>query len=316
MKIVSLLPSATEIICSLGLRDQLIAVSHECDYPPDVRRLPQATATRIDSSMTSAAIDRQVREQLEQRTALYDLNDELLHEICPDLLVTQALCDVCAVSAEDVDALACALSVPARVINLEPFSLADVFETLHRIAAACGVPDRAVDLVAASERRIDAVRRKVAETGDKPGVAFLEWLDPPFNGGHWNSELIELAGGIDVLHGAGKASRSMDWDAIAAADPDVLFVACCGYSAPRARRDLEALLTRPEFLGLRCVRQGRVFYADGNHLFNRPGPRLVDSLEVLADALHPDGGLSDAGIYAALRFEAHASNTDSLTETA
>lgn len=303
MRIVSLLPSATEIICSLGLRDQLVAVSHECDFPSDVARLPRATSTRIEVSRTSAAIDAQVRRELENRNALYDLNTELLHQLQPDLLVTQALCDVCAVSAEEVDALACELSVPAQVINLEPFSLEEVFDTVHRIASACDVAARADRLIATCRRRIDAVRARVAGIEHRPKVAFLEWLVPPFNGGHWNSELIELAGGIDVLQGAGGASRSMDWESIARADPDVLFIACCGYSAARARQDLELLSESQTFRNLRCVQQGRVYYADGNQLFNRPGPRLVESLEVLAAALHPDERWEIPGIYAARHLE-------------
>jgi len=316
VKIASLLPSATEIVCALGLREQLVAISHECDHPSDIRGLPRATSTRIDTAAASLAIDKQVRQQLENRNALYDLDTELLHRLQPDLLVTQALCDVCAVSAEEVDVLACELPVPARVVNLEPFSLEDVFDTIRRIASACGVPERADELVATYRQRIDKVRQRVARRDERPGVAFLEWLEPPFNGGHWNSELIELAGGVDVLQGAGRASRSMDWASIARADPDVLFIACCGYSAARARQDLELLRTRPAFAELRCVRQGRVFYADGNQLFNRPGPRLVESLEVLAAALHPAAGWSVPGIYAARHFETVSHGHQRVSEPA
>lgn len=286
-RIVSLLPSATEIVCALGLRDRLVGVSHECDWPADIGTLPAVTRSRIPPGLTSAAIDTLVREQLAGTRALYSLDLPLLERLAPDLLVTQALCDVCAVAADEVDAAACALPGRPRVLNLEPMSLDDVFATLRLVADAAGVPAAAATAIAALEARIDRVRALVAGR-PIPRVGFLEWIDPPFNGGHWTPELIALAGGHDVFAAAGQPSRTRSLAELAALAPDVVVIACCGFGIERAAADLPALVAHPDWQRLPAVAAGRVYLADGNHFFNRPGPRLVDSLEILARALHPD----------------------------
>ena len=292
-RIVSLLPSATEIVCALGLRDRLVGVSHECDWPPDVTALPAVTRSRIPPGLASGAIDALVREQLAGTRALYSLDLPLLQQLAPDLLVTQALCDVCAVAADEVDAAACVLPGRPQVLNLEPLSLADVFTTLRLVATAAGVPATGPKVVAALEARIARVRALVAGR-PVPRVAFLEWVDPPFNGGHWTPELVALAGGHDVFAAAGQPSRTRSLAELAALAPDVVVIACCGFGIDRAAADLPALAAHPDWQRLPAVASGRVYLADGNHFFNRPGPRLVDSLEILARALHP-GLLPAAG---------------------
>ncbi len=302
MKIVSLLPSATEILCALGLESQLVAVSHACDYPPAVSELPKATRTVIDTNQSSDAIDRQVRAHLSENAALYTLEEKKLEQLAPDLIVTQALCDVCAVSATEVNRLASRLTGSPRVLNLEPVSLADVFATVALVGKACGVELAAAELQGQMQHRIANIEDRVTKTAHKPRVAFLEWLDPLFNGGHWNGELIKLAGGIDVLNGFGQASRTLNFAELIAAQPELLFVACCGYSTERALEDLRLAQARPGWADLPCVKLGRVFVADGNHYFNRPGPRLVESLEILAAALHSEPDWVPSGVPAAKRF--------------
>lgn len=285
-RIVSLLPSATEIVCALGLRNRLVGVSHECDWPADVRGLPAVTRSRIPAGLPSRAIDQLVRDQLAGDRALYHLDLPLLTCLAPDLLVTQALCDVCAVAADEVDAAACVLPGSPRVLNLEPLSLADVFTTLRLVGEAASVTATAERVIAGLEARIDRVRALV-HGRPAPRVAFLEWVDPPFNGGHWTPELIALAGGTDVFGAAGLPSRTRSLGEIAALEPDVIVIGCCGFGVERAAADLPALANRSEWQALPAVRAGRAFLTDGNHFFNRPGPRLVDSLEILARALHP-----------------------------
>jgi len=306
VRIVSLLPSATEIICALGLERQLVAVSHECDYPVAVQKLPRATTTVIDSSQSSEQIDTDVRAHLAENSALYSLNVPVLTELNPQLMVTQALCDVCAVSAEEVDRVACSLPGQPRVLNLEPMSLADVYTCIEEIGAAAEVREHALSVAKAMQKRIESVKALIDEhVQRRPRVAFLEWVDPLFNGGHWTPELITMAGGIDVFKATGEASRTRNWEELIATQPEVLFVACCGFSTERAWLDVAELANKPGWQELPCVQANRVFVADGNQFFNRPGPRLADSLEILAAALHPEIGLPDPNIHRARRFETH-----------
>jgi iron complex transport system substrate-binding protein len=289
VRIVSLLPSATEIVCALGLEDCLVGVTHECDYPPAVKALPKVTRTLIPHDATSREIDGLVRERLQTRTALYTLDMPVLESLRPDLLVTQALCDVCAVAEEEVRSAACSLPGSPRVINLEPMSLEDVFDTLTMVGRATGRETDAESVVASLRKRVRQLSEKSGRipVAQRPRVAFLEWIDPLFNAGHWNPSLIELAGGIDVLGNAGMPSRTISWDALRESQPDVVFVACCGYSAERAVADLPILRRQPGWCDLPCVRSGRVFVTDGNAYFSRPGPRLVDGAEIMAHALRP-----------------------------
>ncbi len=287
LRIVSLLPSATEIICALGLEAQLVGVTHECDYPPSVRTLPKVTHTLIPTEATSQEIDHLVRERLQSVQALYTLNLPVLEALQPDVIVTQALCDVCAVAEEEVKAAACRLPGNPQVINLEPQTLEEVFASLHQVAAATGRQAVAEEVVAGLKARVEAVARRSATVDRRPRVALLEWLHPPFSCGHWSPELVHLAGGEEVLGRAGVPSRTLTWEEVAAARPEVLFVACCGFSVERTLEDLDLLAAHPVWSSLPAVRQGQVYVTDGSHYFSRPGPRLVESLEILAHALHP-----------------------------
>jgi iron complex transport system substrate-binding protein len=289
LRIVSLLPSATEIVCALGLGEHLVGVTHECDYPPFVKGLPKVTRTLIPHDATSREIDDRVREQLKTNQALYSLDTPTLERLRPDLIVTQSLCDVCAVAETEVSAAACALPGRPRVINLEPQSLEDVLSTMLEMGRAVDREESAEATVAGLRERIDTVAQRTAgiPKDHRTRVAFLEWLDPLFNAGHWNPILIELAGGIDILGNVGKPSRTTPWDSLVRSRPDVLFIACCGFSAERAMEDLPILERQDGWDDLPCVRSGRIYIADGNAYFSRPGPRLVDGLEIMAHALHP-----------------------------
>ena len=288
MRIVSLLPSATEIVCSLGLRDQLVGVTHECDYPCDVADLPKVTRTLIPHDASSLEIDGLVRERLKTQRALYSLDLPMLERLKPDLLVTQALCDVCAVAESEVNAAACSLPGRPKVVNLEPTRLNDVFDCLKLVGDAARVPDAAERVIADLKQRVNAVAIRTASINDRPRVILLEWIDPPFSSGHWSPELMRIAGGIEGIGQEGQPSRSMKWDEVVAYDPEVLVIACCGFSTRRTLEDVPILLTFPGFADLTCTRESRVWIVDGNAYFSRPGPRLVDSLEILAHILHPD----------------------------
>lgn len=288
MRIVSLLPSATEMVCELGLQDSLVGVSHECDYPVGVERLPRVTRSLIPHGIPSREIDELVREQLQTERALYHLQRELLDELRPDLIVTQSLCDVCAVSTTEVEAAVCSLPGGVQVLSLAPQRLEDMFADLKRLGAAAGVPEIAEQAIGRLRERVLLVAERSRGVTSRPWTLLLEWIDPPFSAGHWTPELIELAGGEAVLGAPGVPSRTLSWAEIAAANPEVLVIACCGFDLPRTERDLPVLGQVPELAGLNCLQNDRIYLADGNWYFNRPGPRLVDSLELLAHALHPE----------------------------
>lgn len=289
MRIVSLLPSATEIVHAVGLGDQLVGVSHECDHPAAVRGLPRVTRSLLPAATaTSAEIDAAVRDSVRKRQPLSALDADLLARLRPDLVVTQALCDVCAVAEGEVAAALAGLPGPPRVLSLEPHRLDDVLAGMLAVADAAGAADSGRMAVAALQRRIDAVAARSAAVAVRPRVMLLEWLDPPFTAGHWSPEIVRLAGGAEVLGSEGERSRTVAWDDVRGADPEVLVVACCGFDLDRTRQELPLLTGRPGFGDLACVRSGRVFLMDGSAFFSRPGPRLVDALEVLAHLLHPD----------------------------
>ncbi|WDQ16884.1 cobalamin-binding protein [Rhodopirellula sp. P2] len=292
MNIISLLPSATEIVCALGLRDQLVGVTHECDFPPGVDSLPKVTRTLIPHDATSGEIDAMVRERLQTERALYSLDLPVVESLCPDLIVTQALCDVCAVAESEVNAAACSLPGRPRVVNLEPTSLSEMFDCITLVGEAANCPDRAEALIGSLQSRVDRVQQRTTELLSRPGVQvprvmLLEWIDPPFSAGHWSPELVRLAGGHECVGESGERSVTTSWDRIRDADPDVLFIACCGFSVSRTLEDLPILRGYPGWSEMKCVREGRVYVVDGSAYFSRPGPRLVDSLEILANALHP-----------------------------
>jgi iron complex transport system substrate-binding protein len=288
MHIVSLLPSATEIVCALGLEDQLVGVTHECDYPPFVRELPKVTRTLIPHDATSAQIDAMVRERMRTQRALYTLDMPALERLRPELIVTQALCDVCAVAEEEVRAAACQLPGQPRILNLEPMTLTDVLESIRQVGAMTGTVERAEQVTEDLHARVAAVTTRTAHLRCRPRVTVLEWIDPPFSCGHWSPELVRLAGGVEGLGVEGKPSRTLRWNEIVAWQPDVLLIACCGFSVERTLLDLPLLRSYPGWEDLPCTRTDRVYVVDGSAYFSRPGPRLVDSLEILAHALHPE----------------------------
>ena len=287
MRIVSLLPSATEIVCALGLRDRLVGVTHECDFPEDVATLPKVTRTLIPKDASSGAIDQMVRERLKESRALYSLDMDVLSELRPDVIVTQALCDVCAVAEQEVCAAAESLPGPPRVVNLEPQTLSEVLDSIRAVGSALGMATVADEVVARLTRRIQSVRQGSRMLRHPTRVVLLEWLDPPFSSGHWSPELVRLAGGVELLGREGKDSETLTWNAVVEAEPEVLVVACCGFDIERTLEDIQMLRDHPEWRRIPAVEAGRVYVVDGSQYFSRPGPRLVDSLEILAHVLHP-----------------------------
>ena len=286
LRIASLLPSATDIACALGLESNLVGVSHSCDAPV-VAGLPRLTRTRIPADADSRTIDAAVRQATEQGISLYQIDGELLRKLAPDLILTQDLCDVCAVGeAEVTDALRAACLAPV-VLTLGPKTLAETWQAIRAVGRVTGHHEQAAALVTAVEHRVSAVTAITRGVGHRPRVAFLEWIDPPIAGGHWNPELIELAGGRDVLGTPGRPSRTVGWSEVAASRPDLVCVACCGFTAARAQADLDFLRHTAAMRDLPCIRAGRIEVFDGVGLFSRPGPRLVESLERLAAAIHP-----------------------------
>ncbi len=283
MRIVSLVPSATEMLFALGLGDEVVAVTHECDYPADAQDLPKVTRNVLAAGLTSAQIDAAVKERTLAGESIYELDTDALHELAPDLIVTQALCTVCAVSYDDVRNLAEELDSQPMVISLDPHTIGEVLGDARTLAQATDSKDAAVDLVRETAERIDRVRLLVRRARHRPRVAALEWLDPPFAAGHWTPQLIEYAGGEDVLGFAGENSQERTWEEVAAAQPDVVVVMPCGYDREIAHREAE--MHRDQ---LAAVGAGEVVAVDASSYFSRPGPRLVDGLELLAHILHPE----------------------------
>jgi iron complex transport system substrate-binding protein len=282
MRIVSLVPSATELLFALGLGDEVTAVTHECDYPPQARELPKATRDVIGPGLSSAQIDRAVRELTEQGQSIYELDEALLERLQPDLIVTQELCTVCAVAYEDVAKVAERIDSHPQVISLDPTTLGEVLGDVRTLAQAADAKDAGVDLVQDAASRIDRVRL-AARDAAPVSVAALEWLDPVFTAGHWTPQLIEYAGGIDVLGLAGEHSEQRTWEEVAAARPDVVVVMPCGFDAERAAEEAYEYADELDEIGAR-----RVVAVDAAAYFSRPGPRLVDGLELMAHILHPD----------------------------
>ena len=286
LRIVSLIASATEIVCALGCRDQLVGRSHECDFPPDVAALPQLTAAKFKVEGTSAEIDARVREIVRDGLSVYRVDGDALKALEPDVIVTQDHCEVCAVSLADVEAATCTWTgKPVRIVSLKPDSIADAYADIRRVAASINASDAGEALVRDMQRRIAAVAVRVAGRS-RPRVAFIEWVEPLMAGGNWMPELIEAAGGHNLFGEAGKHSDWMQWQDLRAADPEVIVVAPCGYGLARCLEELPLLQAKPGWAGISAVRTERVFFADGNAYFNRPGPRLADSAEMLVEMLH------------------------------
>ncbi|HEV8254472.1 MAG TPA: cobalamin-binding protein [Vicinamibacteria bacterium] len=283
-RIVSLLPAATEIVGALGLTGSLVGVSHECDYPPEVRRVPRVTHCEIHGgSLPSRRIDQWVSETLARTGTLYTMDEPLLRSLRPDLILTQRLCDVCAVGYDSVSAFAATLPGPPRVVNLEPLRLSDIFDDIRRVAGAAGVAERAEGVVASLEERVEAVRARAARAPRRPRCLLLEWIDPPFACGHWNPELVEIAGGTEPIGWKGQPARRVRWEEVLDADPEVLVLACCGFDLQRTLQEIPLLRA-----AVPSARSCQVYAVDGSDYFSRPGPRVVDSLEILAEILHPE----------------------------
>lgn len=277
------------MLFALGLDEQVVAVSHECDWPPEVARLPRATRSNVDSSRPSREIDVEVKRLLARGNPLYEVDRQLVETLRPDLIVTQSQCDVCAVRHADVLRLVSdspALRATA-VVDLNPQSLDDVLADLGKIARAAGVPEAGELCVAALKLRI-AIVKALVSSAPRPRVALIEWIEPLMLAGNWMPQLVDLAGGENLLTRLGEHSPYVAWDALAAADPQVLVVTPCGFDLDRSRVEAQVLRKRPEWGQLAAVREGRAFVVDGNAYFNRSGPRLVESLEILAHLLHPD----------------------------
>jgi iron complex transport system substrate-binding protein len=287
MRIVSLLASATEIVCALGLEDHLVGRSHECDYPDSIKRLPVCTSPKFAVTGSSADIDRRVRETLQSDTSVYAVDADLLDELRPDVIVTQAQCEVCAVSLRDVESAVARMRARPRVVSLNPNSLADVWADIRAVAAGCAVSGRGETLVTTLQDRMRTIANRTANLA-RPTVACIEWIDPLMAAGNWVPELVELAGGINLFGEPGKHSPWMTWDDFVRRDPDVIVVMPCGFDLERTKAELPALTGRSGWSEMKAVRTGRVWAADGNAYFNRPGPRLVEALEMLSGAIHPD----------------------------
>jgi iron complex transport system substrate-binding protein len=286
-RIVSLLPSATEIVVALGFRDGLVGRSHECDFPHGVEHLPPISATKLARGLSSGEIDKRVKEIVTSGLSVYEVDAERLRALQPDFIVTQTQCAVCAVTPRDLDEAVCSWTGRApKILSLEPNDLGDVWGDFRRVGAALGVSARAEAVIAELQGRLNALRDRVAGA-KRPRVAAIEWIDPLMAGGNWMPELIEIAGGESLFAHAGQHSPYMAWEQLVAADPDVILVLPCGFRIDQALRDLPALTQKPEWRGLHAVREGRVAIIDGHHYFNRPGPRLVESAEIVAEILHP-----------------------------
>jgi iron complex transport system substrate-binding protein len=283
MRIASLVPSATEMLYALGLGDSVVAVTHECDFPEGVERLPHLTRSVIPEGLSTGEIDAAVRQRTQKGEAIYELDEELLADLEPDLIVTQAVCEVCAVSFDDVRAVAERLPSQPNVISLDPSTIGEVMGDIRTLAQATDSKDAGVDLVRELADRLDRVKLAVRGAERRPRVLALEWLDPPFIGGHWVPQMIELAGGEDSIGFPGERSREVAWDELRATQPDVVLAMPCGYYAERAAH--EVMQQRDELASLGA---GQVVAVDAAAYFSRPGPRLVDGVELLAHVLHPD----------------------------
>ena len=288
MRIVSLIPSATEIVCALGFENQLVGRSHECDYPRGIECLPVCSEPKFKPT-TSREIDVYVKTMVHQALSVYRINNDLLKDLRPDVIVTQTQCEVCAVSFKDVERATCEwLDVDAHIVSLEPNGLDDVLDDFQRVASALGVPERGKQQIETMNQCMADIAARTRTFTNKPTVACLEWLDPLMAGGNWMPTLVEMAGGINLFGEAAKHSPWLNWEQVREADPDIIICLPCGFSIERGRQDLPLLQAHPGWDDLKAVQNGQVYLTDGHQYFNRPGPRLVDSLEILAEIIHPD----------------------------
>ena len=288
-RVVSLIASATEIVCALGARDLLVGRSHECDFPPEVARLPSLTEPKFLVTGTSYDIDARVKAIVQEGLSVYRVDAERLEALRPDIIVTQDQCDVCAVSLKDVEAALCAWGGPkVEIVSLKPDGLADIWEDITKVARALGRERQGKRLVEELKARMASIAEQSGAARTRPRGAMIEWVDPLMAGGNWMPELVPLAGGENLFGVAGQPSPWLDWDEVVAADPDLILVHPCGFDMARTLQEMPLLEHRPGWRELKAVRRGRTFVADGNQYFNRPGPRIVESLEIMAEIFHPE----------------------------
>lgn len=289
MRIVSLIASATEIVHALGLGDKVVGRSHECDYPDSVKNLPVCTSPKFNTDGASYQIDDRVRAILQESLSVYRVDSDILAKLQPSHIITQSQCEVCAVSLKDIEESACEL-MPSQpeVISLEPNSLDDIYHDIDRVGTALGARSKAEELKAHIKNGIKEIADKCAEQEKHPTVALIEWIDPLMAGGNWMPELVELAGGKNLFGEAGEHSKVMSWKEVPEANPDVIIVAPCGFDLKKTLEDMPLLKEKQGWNNLKAVRNKRVYIVDGNQYFNRPGPRVLESLQIMAEILHPD----------------------------
>ncbi|MBS1524586.1 MAG: cobalamin-binding protein [Bacteroidetes bacterium] len=287
-RVISLLPAATEIVCALGLESSLVGRSHECDFPPLVTDLPVCSEANIPDGLSSSAIDTRVKELLSDALSVYTVKRDVIKRLQPDVIITQAQCEVCAVSLKEVEeALENYLKKNTRIISLQPANLEDIFGDIRQVAEALDAKASAEKLLEDLQERVDIIRHKLKFADTRPTVACIEWLEPLMVSGNWVPELVGIAGGMPVLAKSGKHSPYVQWKDILSADPDVIIAMPCGFAIERTMKEIDTLLQRPGFADLKAVKNNRLYIADGNRYFNRPGPRIVDSIEILAEIIHP-----------------------------
>ena len=287
-RVVSLIASATEIVCALGAGGSLVGRSHECDFPPEVRALPALTEPKFNLNGTSYEIDQRVKAILAEGASVYRVDAEALRTLAPDVIVTQDQCEVCAASLGDVEAAIREwMGRAIDIVSLKPDKLADVWSDIRRVGDAIDLVGEADALVSRLQSRMNTLAAQASRLPARPRVACIEWVDPLMAAGNWMPELVHMAGGENLFGEAGRHSPWLEWQAVRDADPDVIVVMPCGYDLPRTLEDAALLARLPDYAKLKAVREGRVFAVDGNQYFNRPGPRLVESLEILCEMLHP-----------------------------
>jgi iron complex transport system substrate-binding protein len=286
-RIISLLPAATEIICFLGLENNLVGRSHECDYPETIQHLPICSEANFPDDLSSTAIDAKVKELLADALSIYTVKREVIKQLAPDVVVTQAQCEVCAVSLKEVEeALDNFLDKKASIISLQPNKLEDIFNDIKTVGDALNVAETGI-LIEELQERVDIIRHKLKYVESRPTVACIEWLEPLMVSGNWIPELVNLAGGSNLLAEAGKHSPFVKWEEIKVADPEIIVAMPCGFSIERTMREINLLLDLPGFNEIKAIKNNRLYIADGNQYFNRPGPRIVNSIEIMAEIIHP-----------------------------
>ena len=287
-RIVSLIPSATEIVAALGFEEQLVGRSHECDFPRSVDRLPACSSSKVDASAASRQIDAKVRSLVAEALSVYRVDPALLDRLAPTHIITQTQCEVCAVSLSDVQrAVRELVQSRPRVVSLEPMHLGDVWRDIRKVATALGAAESGYRLVDTLTARLDAIRAHTQALGNRPVIACVEWIDPLMHAENWIPELVRIAGGTSMIGEPGRHSGYSSMDELVRHDPDVIAIMPCGFDIERSRKEMSPLATHPDWTRLSAVRSGRVYVTDGNQYFNRPGPRLVESAEILAELLHP-----------------------------